>query len=406
MKQFDIGIIGSGVAGCFAALRLVEKHPEAKVIMFDIGAGPGKRRRQLEGWLGCLPQSDGKFYNDLTEVKKITSGRKVRYAWDWFFSKIEEATHGSLKLVQASKPQVSLQKKLQEKNYSYQTHDFYQWRPDSIHQLSKNISENIEENTNIQFSFDTEIFRIAKKKNLFILSSTQGDFTCKKILVATGRSGWRWVSEMYQSLGLAGPDNVAQVGVRVELAGQYVKEFNKSHCSLQKEDLYLGPFCWNGTIIAEDHADLVLSGFRSNEDRWKSEKVSFSLTKKISAPQGGIHQMDRLAKLAFLLFNDRVSRERIKVFLRNESQLNLLPEFSWLGEAFQELSFFIPQLSLRGYYHVPEVIPRPLSIQTGENLESTELPGMFIAGENLGIFGLTNAALTGILAADAMVKDS
>ena len=32
----DCLIIGSGIAGSFAALRLAEKHPEAKAILIDV----------------------------------------------------------------------------------------------------------------------------------------------------------------------------------------------------------------------------------------------------------------------------------------------------------------------------------------------------------------------------------
>lgn len=399
---FDCAIIGAGVAGCLAAARIAEKYPDTKTIIFDIGAGPSKRRRQIEGWLGCFPQSDGKIYPDLTELRNLTSGHKTRHAWSWFFQQLEAASKSTLKLVKSNEPQIGLQKKLSELGFQWKTHDYYQWKPESIHQLSKNISEPVEANPNFTFSFENEVHKILKKKNYFLISSNQGDFSCKKILLATGRTGWRWVSELYQDLGLAQPDDWAQVGVRIELAGQYVKEFNKSHCSLNKGDLYLDKFCFNGTIVPEDHCDMVIANFRSNEDRWRSEKVSFSMTKKIHMPGRGVKEAERLAKLKFLLFNDRVSREKVRVFLKKESQLNLLPEFDWLKESFEELTNFIPQLINRGYYHVPEIIPKCVGIKVNSNLEVEELPGMFVSGENLEIFGIGSAAASGIIAADNM----
>ena len=62
MSNYDIGIIGAGVAGAFAALRIAKEYKNFKTIVFDLGRPPMKRRRQLEGWFGCLPNSDGKFY--------------------------------------------------------------------------------------------------------------------------------------------------------------------------------------------------------------------------------------------------------------------------------------------------------------------------------------------------------
>ena len=37
MESYDIGIIGSGIAGTFAALRVSEKYKDVRTIVFDIG---------------------------------------------------------------------------------------------------------------------------------------------------------------------------------------------------------------------------------------------------------------------------------------------------------------------------------------------------------------------------------
>lgn len=42
MNVFDVGIVGAGVAGAFAALRVAERHKKTKAILFDIGRPPGK----------------------------------------------------------------------------------------------------------------------------------------------------------------------------------------------------------------------------------------------------------------------------------------------------------------------------------------------------------------------------
>ncbi len=66
---YDVAIVGAGMAGSMAAHRLIQKNPDIKIILIDIGRPPGKRRRQIEGFMGCFPNGDGKFYS--SDVDKI-----------------------------------------------------------------------------------------------------------------------------------------------------------------------------------------------------------------------------------------------------------------------------------------------------------------------------------------------
>lgn len=402
MNKYDIGIIGAGVAGAFAALRISQHNPTAKTIIFDFGRPPGKRRRQLEGWFGCFPAGDGKIYpNDLESVLTLVDGRKARHANKWVFDTFAQAN--PMKLIKDTLPNSSVQKRIQNANFTIKQNDHYQWKPESIHQLSKIISEEIENVGNTEFSFDNEVHSISKKKGLFHVITATGEYCCKKLILCVGRSGWRWATKQYKDLDLCSGDDYATFGVRLELSANYLKDFNKSHLTMTRPDLEIGPFSWFGTIIPEDHADLVISSFRSNEDRWKSDKVSFSLLSPRLFKNEGCYQADRLGKLAFLLFNDRVSKEKIKVLFKNESQLCYLPEYSWLKGVLEELDTIIPNLLSRGYLHVPNISPLAASIKLASSLES-EMEGLFVAGESAGIKGIAAAAITGCVAADSACK--
>lgn len=402
MQKYDVGIIGAGVAGAFAALRISQYNSSIKTIIFDFGRPPGKRRRQLEGWLGCFPIGDGKIYTeDLNNVLHFVDGRKVRHANKWVFDILSQTN--PMKLIKDTLPNAAIQKKIQHANFTIKPNDYYQWKPESIHQLSKVVSDKIESVGNTDFSFDNEVYKISKKKGHFQISSANGEFICKKLIVCVGRSGWRWVTKQYKDLEICDNDDYATFGVRLEMSAQYLKDFNKSHCTLNREDLEVGPFSWVGTIIPEDHADLVISSFRSNEDRWKSDKVSFSVLSPRLFKNEGCYQADRLGKLAFLLFNDRVSKERVKVFLKNESQLCYLPEYAWLKKVLEELDTIIPNILSRGYLHAPNISPMAARINLSTNLES-EIEGLFVAGESAGLRGILAAALTGSIAADSICK--
>lgn len=402
MSNYEVGIIGGGIAGAFAALRIAEKY-YAKTVLIDVGRPPAKRRRQLEGFLGCFPAGDGKIYpGDLDNIKEIVDGRKAVPVYKWVENYLKEVN--PMKLVRCSKISAAVRKRAKALDLKVDYHNYHQWKPESVHKLSKLISETIEEAGNITYSFDNEVYSLRKQKGgTFLIETAGGSFVCKKLILCVGRSGWRWVTNLYDDLGIISNDDYARYGVKVEINSQYLKDFNKSHCTLYRDNLELGPFCWNGTIIPEDHSDLVISAFRSNEERWRSNKVSFSLLSKRFFKNQGSVQADRIGKLSFLLFNDRVSKERIRTFMAGNSLLNLVPEFNWLKETMEELNSVMPNLCEKGHFHVPNISPMAAQIRLGTNLES-EIDGMFVAGESAGICGIMAAATMGAIAADGACK--
>ena len=408
-KVYDVGIIGAGVAGVFASLRAAENYKKNSILVLELGRPMLKRRRQLEAWLGCLPFSDGKIHLDTSKILEIVDGRKVNPIDKWVKNKLSAA--GPIKIIKDKLPNASIQKKSEELNFEIQTNDYIQWKPEYIHKLSKIISEITLDSENITFSFDNEVLQILKKDGVFELTTQLGDFKCEKIIMAVGRSGWRWAHDTYKSFDLIAKDNYAYIGIKAECSAQYMKELNHSHCSILREDLEIGPFCWDGTVIPEDHADVVLSAFRSNEDRWKrmgKNKVIFDIIGKQSFPENGIKEMERLAKLAFLLFNDRVGREKIKSLIKEESVLlvNLgkrFHDFDFLINMVEEVDKVLPNLINRGYFHAPTIKPQTAPIVINSNLE-TEIEGMFVAGESANLFGINNAAITGVIAIDSCLR--
>jgi thioredoxin reductase len=403
MKDFDVGIIGAGVAGAFATMKLAKDHKNVKTIVFDLGRPPMKRRRQLEGWLGCLPNSDGKLYQtDVAKVAELTGLRRAKSAHTWFKHVLEQVD--TIKVIKDRSPSAALEKKIIKLGYDITLNDHVQIYPKEIHSLSKYMAETIEKNKNIVFNFDNEVMRIVKQKNVFVISTEEQEFRCKKLIIAVGRSGWRWASALYTSFGIVDNNDIARFGIRVEASSSVMKDFNKSNCTLTKgSDLEIGPLSWYGTVIPEDHVDVAISAFRSNENRWKTDKVSFNLIGNRPFPGTGFEQTHRIGGLTFVLANDRIIKERVSSILTGKSRISIIPEYDWLKDVINELGTFIPELTTKAYFHVPTIVPMAPKINIGDNLE-TEIDGMFVAGESAGVHGILSAGIMGIAAADAVCK--
>jgi len=402
MTIFDVGIIGAGVSGAFATAKIAKDHKDAKTIVFDLGRPPMKRRRQLEGWLGCLPNSDGKLYiSDINKVSELTGLRKAKSSFTYFNHILSNVDN--FKVTKDKNIQVSLEKKFKKMGYDIILNDYIQMYPKDIHSLSKYLAGNIDKNKNINFKFDSEVTKIYKQKSYFIINSDGQEYKCKKIIVSVGRSGWRWSKNLFSDFGIIENNDFAKFGIRVEFNSSLMKEFNKSNCTIKNDNLELGPLCWNGTVIPEDHIDLAISAFRSNENRWKTDKVSFSLIKNVAFPNSGFEQTERIGKLTFLLSNDRIIREKISYILNDKSKISIIPEYDWLKPAINELSAFMPDILNKGYFHMPTIMPMCPKINIGSNLE-TEIDGMFVAGESAGVSGILSAALMGLICADSACK--
>lgn len=424
--NYDIGIIGAGVSGVFAALRLAEKHRHLKVVVFEFGPPPPnclrqdpikvkRRRRQLEGWLGCFPTGDGKIYleEDAARVSEFVDGRRIRPIKDWFAEQLGEVS--TSKIIKPKHPSVNVKNAIQDKGFDLNIHSYEQWIPDQVHQLAKISAEKIEAAGNVFLSFDTEVYNFMKVGKKFNVHTSQGDFTCKKLILNVGRTGWRWVNTQYKNLGILTEDKgVVKYGIKVEMPSSALKEFNRSHCSLIRQDIEIGPLDWMGSIVQEDHEGVTLAAFRSNEDRWKSDKVFFSVHKKIpftkaSIPTRGIiptdskTYIDRIAQLSHCLSGERVGREKITNFSKGLGDLALMPEYGWVTNTLKDLESIFPNIIGRGYFHVPDIDTNISAINIANNLE-TEIEGLFVAGESAGVKGIAAAGITGACAAEGAAK--
>ena len=397
MKLYDVGILGAGVAGSFATYKLCQNNKNLKVAVVDIGRPPLKRRRQMEGWMGCLPTSDGKFYKtDLDLAKNVCKEQDVDNSFEYLnnmFSNLFE-----FELTKTKKVTKTTQDLLKDNNYLIQYHDFYQLMPKNVHTISKFMNKFIEDHENLHYYFDEEIGSISRDENGFLITTEYNTFYCKNILLSVGRSGWRFTKSIFDFFGINQEDKICNFGLRAELGESSLKDFNKSVCTLKKDNFTIGKFLWNGTTIQEDHVDFAISTYRSNENRWKSEKVSFDIIASIEC-ENASYEAERIAKLSFLLGNDRVIKEKLNLFLEDKAKISPLKEYKWVNGLFNNLNNITNEFTDKAYVYYPTLKVQAPKISIKENLE-TEVDGLYVAGETSGNQGLLYSAITGLVFAD------
>lgn len=401
LDTYDIGIVGAGVAGSFAAYNIALKNPNLKTFMIDYGRPPAKRRPQMHGFFGLMPNSDGKLYmRDVDKLSKIMGKTNANKAGDQMVEMLNEIIPSDLVL--DKRLSAYTERRLKKFDYEYHTNDYIQLVPKQIHLLSKHIASAIKENENITTSFDNEVLSVTKRKNGFIINSEYKDYLCKKLILCTGRSGWRWISEIFNKLNIIKENNVATFGIKIEIPESYLNDYDHCCSSFRKGHIEIGPLSWNGTVIPEDHYDFTTSAFRSNEERWKSNNVSFSLLSNQKFKGEGSQQVDRIAKLTYILSNDRVAKERLLNIINKKSRISILPEYDWLIHALKDLENIMPDIIEKANFHVPAILPVIPKIDVKENFE-TKIPGLYVSGENSGTTGLLSAIISGWTAAESII---
>ena len=399
---FDFAIVGGGVAGAFAAYEL-SNNKNIKACLIEFGRPPSKRRKQLEGWCGSLMNSNSRLYytNDFLKVKQIAGAKETISSNNKILPIFK--SNGPHLEAKNKEPTDNIKKILKKNGYSLCIDNYIQWKPENVHSLSRNLAEHILEKNNVEMIFDTGVLDITKENDIFIVTTEAGIVKSKKLLLCAGRSGWRFSNNIFNKFGILKNDDNAFFGFRGEISTSYLKEWNESHCTIYKKNIQIGPMSWHGTVIPEDHEDLVISSWRSNEDRWDSDKASFSVIIKAEFKNKGQYQTERLSKLAYILCDNRIGKLKIKDFLVNNNDIHLIPEYNWLNGEIKEINKIMPQFIDKGHIYLPDILTHNHTIQVNKDF-STECENLYVAGESSGIAGIYAAALSGTVAASNIVK--
>lgn len=404
-QVFDVAIVGMGMAGTFAAMTLAKSKKKLKIITFESGAGPSKRRHQMSGYFGLFPNSDGKLHqNDINTLSSLIGKASAKTSLKSFNSILLKVNTN--KIIKDNGPSQSVLNRIKKNNFKMELNNYIQTIPKEVHALSKISNKIIEESGMFTHRYFTDIETIDKDKKIFKLVDDMGEeFFAKKVILAAGRCGWRWTAGIYKHFNIISQNDYGKYGIRVEAPVNNLKDFNKSSCKLTKKmkgyDYEISSMMWNGQIIPEDHSDTAITSYRSNENRWQTDKVSFDLIVNKHIPGKAFEEIDRLGKLTFILTNDRLLKERLGMLSNKKSKISILPEYDVFKEILEDILTIMPDINYKSYFYAPTLVTVPPKVELNKDLQ-TKITGLYSIGECTGEQGLLFAALSGIHAASKL----
>ncbi len=452
MKKYDIIIVGSGAAGVFLSYELTKIDNKASVLMIDKGANleartcPIKTGRVnscvkcspchiMNGYGGAGTLSDGK-YNITTrfggDLHSYVGVNEAMALMEYVDSVLCEMGGSEAKLYSTENSDLKT-KALRHDLHLLDAKVRHLGTDRNVQILGKifDITKK-----RIDMIFNTEVTGVIHNEDgTFSIKTDKGEeFGCDNLVLATGRSGSKWIANVCDSMGIAQRSNRVDIGVRVELPAQVFKHITDDVYEskiVYKTDKYndmVRTFCMNpyGEVVSENTNGIVtVNGHSYADPSLHTENTNFALlvSNKFTEPFRDSNEYgESIARLSNMLgggvlmqrFGDlvkgrRSSKRRMeKCFTR--PTLNATPG---------DLSLVIPKRQLDDIiemiYALDKIAPGTANedtllygvevkfynskVEVDENLE-TKVKGLYALGDGSGVtHSLSQASASGVLVA-------
>lgn len=474
MSKYDVIVVGAGPAGIFACYELTRKAPHWKVLLVDKGHDIYRRRCPIleekitlcppaagrKEFAGCLPAcsitagfggagaySDGKF-NITTEfggwLSDYIAPSKVLDLIQYVDSINLE--HGATTAV--TDPMTDAVREIEQRGYAA---GLKLLRAQVRHlgteqnlEILKSIYEYL--NTRIDMLFKAEVEDLVTEKidgshQVRGITLKNGEtYEADLVMVAPGRDGSAWLTDILKKRRLKMTNNQVDVGVRVETSDVVMREIN--------EHLYEGKFIYNtsvgtrvrtfcsnpsGHVVVENHSGVMAANGHSFKDpALGSRNTNFALlvSHRFTEPFDKPNEYAReICQRANDLSNGGVIVQKYGDILRGRRSTAARISEGFLEPTLKEavpgdLGLVLPYNTMKSLIEMVEaldkVTPGIASEHTlfygveakfysarpklSESLE-TEIGGLFCGGDGAGITrGLAQAGAAGVWIARGMME--
>lgn len=451
--MWEVVIIGAGPAGIFSALEL-SKEGKISVLLLEKGRELEERRcpsREkgigcqrcspcsiLSGWGGAGPFSDGKLVLSSKLKRPQQYGQRemeeVLNFVDWTF-----LSYGAPKKVYGC-DQVAVEgvvKRAARFDLKLIPHRLRHLGTENCKKILGRMRDALKKRVEIRTGVAAEEIMI-KNGRVEGVRTSEGEIRSKFVVVAPGREGSSWLMEEVKRVGLGVSVNPVDVGVRVEVAAEVMKEIcevlyePKIHYYSKSFDDQVRTFCVNpnGEVVIERYEDVItVNGHSYNKRKTLNTNLALLVTTSFTHPfHDPILYGKYLAGLANVLSNGviiqrlgdlrmgrrstptRIERGVIEPTLKETTPGDLSFVFPYryiadIIEAIDALDRLIPGFaSPHTLLYGLEVKFYSFRVETSDLFE-TEIANLFCVGDGAGVSrGLVPAASTGVIAAREIVR--
>lgn len=349
MNKYDVIIIGAGPSGIFCAYQLIQERPDMKVLMIEKGHSIEQRKcpkRTTKVCMGCQPCSittgfagagafsDGKLslspdvggtlpqilgYDKAIELIRAADDIYLKFGADQKVYGIDDmpaieqirtkAIRANLKLIECPIRHLGT-----EEGYKIYT------------RLQEYL---ISKGVEIRFMTMVQNILIEDGTAKGVLTERGETFYADEIVAGVGREGSEWFSNICREHGIETKNGTVDVGVRVEVRDEIMKELNEK--LYEAKLVYYTPtfddkvrvFCTNpsGEVATEyyDEGLAVVNGhaYKSKDLKTKNTNFAILVSKNFTKPfKSPIEYGKHIAQLGNMLCDGRILLQRYGDFRR------------------------------------------------------------------------------------------
>lgn len=453
--MYDVLIVGAGPGGIFTAYELIERNPDLKIVVFEMGHALEQRHCPIDGekikscihckscsimsgFGGAGAFSDGKYNitNDFGGTLYEYIGKKTALELMKYVDRIN-LEYGGEGTKLYSTTGSSIKKKCMQ-NGLYLLDAFVRHLGTDINYIVlKNLYEHLKDKVN--FYFDCTVEKVEHEKGIFRLHTSNGIFEGTKCVISAGRSGSKWMEQVCRDMDINTRSNRVDIGVRVELPSEIFAHLtdelyeSKIIYRTEKYEDLVRTFCMNpkGVVVNENTNGIVTVNGHSYEDAARqTQNTNFALlvAKHFSEPfKDSNGYGESIARLSNML-GGGVIVQRFGDLVRGHrsTEKRIAESFTvpTLNAAAGDLSLVLPKRILDGIiemiYALDKVAPGTanddtllygvevkfynMEVEVDQNL-MTKYDGLYVIGDGSGItHSLSHASASGVYVARNITK--
>jgi uncharacterized FAD-dependent dehydrogenase len=284
-----IVIVGSGVAGISAALKLVDNnYPGELITIIDKGNDPYVRKPEevMTGFAGAGGFSDGKLTYHTSIGGQLSKYCGEEKAYDLMDQSIEmwKRFHPDPSKIMYSNPQS--EPDFIKPHFGLRLFPVYHIGTDYLHEIGKTWYQYLIDK-GVNFEWNTEVENILFNQNK--VHTNNKDFIYNKLIFAVGKSGIDFAQSLSDRYKLPTEPKSVQIGVRFEAPQKYFQkliDISYDFKLYQKFDnVSLRSFCTNNNAayvaVEETYGDITYNGHAKKGEEFRNNMTNFGILMEI-----------------------------------------------------------------------------------------------------------------------------